>query len=66
MFGPQNLVGVPMGTEGGTWCHREACIEAKKSHEEPVVIGWMDLEFDHFAPWLSGSVKISKGISGIV
>ena len=47
-FGPQNLVGVSAGTGGGTWSHREACVEAKQSHEEPMDIGCTDLELDIF------------------
>ena len=47
-FGPQNLVGVSTGTGGGTWSHREACVEAKQSHEETMDIGCTDLELDIF------------------
>ena len=56
-----------METGRGTWCHREACVEAKQSREEPVAIECLDLKLDdHFAPGLSGSAKISKSIVGSV
>ena len=32
-FGPQNPGAVPVGFGGSTWRHREACVEAKLSHE---------------------------------
>jgi hypothetical protein len=48
-FGPQNLVGVLAGTGGGTWSHREACIEAKQSREEHMDIGGTNLEL-HVLP----------------
>jgi hypothetical protein len=48
-FGPQTPVGVPAGKGGGTWCHREAYIEAKQSHEELMAIGCLDHKLDHFA-----------------
>jgi hypothetical protein len=39
-FGPhQNLVGVSAGIGGGVWRHREACVEVKQSHEEPMATG---------------------------
>ena len=50
---------------GVTWCYSEACVEAKQSREEPVAIGWTDLELDYFAPRLSGSSKIPKGVLGM-
>ena len=65
-FGPQNLVGISVGTIGGLWCHREASFEAKQSGEEPMLIGFTDLELDHFTPWLTSSSKISKGIVGSI
>ena len=54
-----------MGTGGCTWRHREACVETKHSHEEPVAIRCLDLKLDHFAPRLSGLVKISKALLGV-
>jgi hypothetical protein len=36
-------------TGGGTWCHCEAFIETKRSHEEPVTIGCLDLKLDRSA-----------------
>jgi len=33
--------------EGGTWHHREACVEAKLSHEGHLAIGCLYLKLDH-------------------
>ena len=55
-FGPKKPVGISAGMGGGTWRHREACVEAKQSREEPMAIGWTDLKLDHYAPgvkWFS-------------
>jgi hypothetical protein len=38
-FEPQNPGAVPVGIEGGMWHHREACIEAKLSHEGCMAVG---------------------------
>jgi hypothetical protein len=46
-FGPQNPCTVPAGIRGGTWCHHEACIEAKLSHEGRMAVGSADFELDH-------------------
>ena len=48
-----------LGLWGGTWPHREACIDAKQSHEELVVVGCLDLKLDDFAPgikWCSQNI----------
>jgi hypothetical protein len=65
-FGPQNPGAIPIGIRGKKWCHREACIEAKLSHEGCLVVRCFYLKLDHYAPrdkWFS---KISKGIVGNV
>jgi len=64
-FGPQNPFGVPVGMGGCTWHHREACVEAKHSREEPVAIRCLDLKLYDFAPRLSGLVNISKALLGV-
>jgi len=49
------------GVRGGTWCHREAYIEAKHSHEGLMAVGYTDVYLDHYSLGLSGLGKISKG-----
>ena len=46
-FGPQNPGAVPVRIRGGTWRHREACVEAKLSYEGRVAVGSADVELDH-------------------
>ena len=36
----------------GMWCHYEACIEAKKSHEGGVSIRCFYKKMDHFCPYM--------------
>ena len=63
-FEPQNLVRVLVGTGGDTWRHHEACVEAKQSREELMFVRCTHLKVDYFAPGLSDSTKISKGLLG--
>jgi hypothetical protein len=42
-FGPQNTGAVLAGIEGGMWRYREACVEAKLSHEGRVAIGYASI-----------------------
>lgn len=53
-FRPQKLGGVSMESRSGTWYHREACFDAKQSHEEPVTIRSTDLEVDHDSVGIKG------------
>ena len=54
------------GLRGGMWCHHEACVDTKQSHEKLMVVRCTDLHLDYFAPGLNGSYKISKSKFGIV
>ena len=60
------MLGVPAGTRGGTWHHREACVEVNQSHEEHMAIRCLDLKLDHFASRVKWFGKISKDMLGIV
>ena len=59
-FGPQNPIGVPVGIGGGTWHHRETCVEVKQiKFVKSLAIGCFDLKLDHFAhgvKWLSKNI----------
>jgi hypothetical protein len=58
MLGLQTHIGVPAGTKGGTWHHREAYDDANKSSEELAGIRSIEFELDHNTMWLSGSALI--------
>jgi len=62
----QNLGAVPVGIGGGTWCHHEACVEAKLSHEGRVAVGCFYLKLDHYAHEVKWFSKISRGMLGSV
>jgi hypothetical protein len=55
-FGPQNSGAVSAGIGGGTWHHYETCVEAKLSHEGRVAVGSTEIELDHNALGLGGSL----------
>jgi hypothetical protein len=46
----QNLVVAWDGLRGNMWHHNEACIDAKQSHEELVVLRCTNLKLAHFGP----------------
>jgi hypothetical protein len=62
----QNLSAVLTGIGGNMWHHREACVEAKLSHEGRVAIGCFCLKLDHYVPWVKWFSKISKRIVRIM
>jgi len=64
-FGPQNPGAVLVGFGGSTWRHCEACVEAKQSGERRVAIGLTEIELDHNALRLCGSLYLLRGSLGI-
>jgi hypothetical protein len=66
-----NLAGLNLkprdGVWGGMWCHWEACVKVKHSHEGLVTIGCTDLNLDQYAPRLSGSRKyLRAGLTCVI
>ena len=51
----ESLLGLGLKTKGGsqgnTWHHRRACVEAKLRHEGIMVTRCSELNLDHFTPW---------------
>jgi hypothetical protein len=46
-----------MGTKGGMWHHREACVEANQSREEIVVVKCTNEELGHL-PLETSKIKL--------
>ena len=57
-----NLGAAPVGIEGGTWCHHEACIEVKLSDDGRVAVGCFCLKLDHYVLEVKWFRKISRGM----
>jgi hypothetical protein len=57
-FAPQNSRG---GSQGGTWHHLRACVEAKRLREGLVAADVWNLFLTIFPSWLSGSRQIPRG-----